>query len=106
MTGCRATTCLQPSPNKRISGPLTTRALRLPNTSGSYSGRIPPTGATHYLCLDSLKAQCLLAFAHLLVQHEQGRAVLSGHLEPLDYLGGGLLLLDLLLNEPVQQDLR
>ena len=49
--------------------------------------------------------QGLLSLAQLLIQHEQSRAVLSGHLEPLDDLGGGLFFLDLLLDEPVEQDL-
>src|SRR5215218_1488792 len=37
-----------------------------------------------------------LAFAQLLVHQELGGTVLAGQLEPLDYLGRSLLLLDLL----------
>src|SRR5215208_2648516 len=53
-----------------------------------------------------LPEQGPLTFAQLLVHQEQGGTVLAGQLEPLDYLGRSLLLLDLLLDEPVQQDLR
>src|ERR671916_1559524 len=47
-----------------------------------------------------------LALAQLAVEEEQGCVVLAGHPEPLDNVGGGLLLLDLFGDEPVEEDLR
>src|SRR5918997_5852712 len=47
-----------------------------------------------------------LALAQLAVEEEQGCVVLAGHPEPLDNVGGRLLLLDLFGDEPVEEDLR